>query len=962
MMFELLSGALGLMQKGPRLFEKTLIASAEFNFAGEPFSLDLLRQYLKQAQPGDDTAGVFRRALAGWDNELAGWAAATQPNSAERRVLIYKLLNLDAAWIELCDSKFPFHPLAAPVVIAIEHEPWYTDEVRKVRHFYWSAYSSQLAQGWSEDSIRQLDGSTTSIVERLADPTSDKAYQSKGLVVGYVQSGKTANFTGVVAKAADAGYKLIIILAGTLDVLRSQTQRRVDKDMIGRELLDRDYIADSDWDKFLSHGAKPSDLGAFDWYRLTGPESDYKKLARGVEALQFEAADTTKPLWNKANLFQARTRIAIVKKHSKVLDRLLSDLRLLGRGRIGAPLDQIPTLIIDDESDQASINAQRTAPAGIVQERTATNKAIVDLLRLLPRAQYVGYTATPFANVFVDPNSEEDIFPKDFLVSLPRPEGYMGVSDFYDLDGSDQVEGSRPNLRDYVRPVKGDDETPKNLLEATDSFVLSGAIKLFRESKGAVKFRHHTMLAHSSTRVVDHETLAELVQRTFARAGYDGGKGLKRLELLFGGDFTRVHAERGAGLPFPDSFIELVPFIGECLIRIGNARYAVLILNNENKEQTPDFDKQPIWKILVGGTKLSRGYTVEGLTVSYYRRRAQTADTLMQMGRWFGFRKGYQDLVRLYIGTEEPIDKKGKNKIDLYQAFGAICRDEEMFREELKRYAIVESPRVTPAQIPPLVPSHMLKPTAANKMYNAVLTYRNFGPGLSESTFAPTLDSQIVHNNDCLATLLGDADVRPIDLQAKVKNRTITLPSNVAVLSPASIISFLSAYRWYDPNDAAGTRRGNPMSLQLEFLKQTGANDPGIDNWVLFAPRIKNPRAMTKVGRSNFDVVYRSRQVDAKDRFNTYNDPIHRTFAEYISGQADLPEVNSALANLRKPRRAVLLYYPVTEVEKPARAKPPYTVAFTLLFPKNDIRSRIAFSVRRKDKPNATVVPASAGD
>src|SRR5690606_30572560 len=141
--------------------------------------------------------------------------------------------------------------------------------------------------------------------------------------------------------------------------------------------------------------------------------------------------------------------------------------------------------------------------------------------------------------------------------------------------------------------------------------------------------------------------------------------------------------------------------------RMEESGGAVRILNNENKDQTPDFDRSQVWKILVGGTKLSRGYTVEGLTVSYYRRRAQTADTLMQMGRWFGFRLGYRDLVRLFIGTDEWIDKAGRKRIDLYEAFGAVCRDEEFFREELKRYASMEDPRMTPLQIPPLVPMHM---------------------------------------------------------------------------------------------------------------------------------------------------------------------------------------------------------------------------------------------------------------
>jgi hypothetical protein len=960
MIFEVLNGALGLMQTGPRPLTKTLAASASINFDGEDFDPGSLQCHLGEAPPGDDIASVFRRALAGWDNETdTAWAQGTVRNSVARRQRIYELLRLGQSFVDLCNQKFPFHRLDPPVVIATEHSRWYTDEVRRARSFYWTAYERQLAaQNWSEDSIRQLDESTTSVVERLSDPTAEAAYQSKGLVVGHVQSGKTANFTGVIAKAADAGYKLIIVLAGTMDVLRSQTQRRVDKDMIGRELLDRDYIADADWDRFLSHSAKPSELGSFDWYRLTGPESDYKKLGRGVEALKFEASDPTKPLWHRDNIFLAGTRIAIVKKNSKILERLLSDLRLLSRGRIGSPLDQVPALIIDDESDQASINVNKSPSGGAAQERTATNAAIVDLLRLLPRAQYVGYTATPFANVFVDPNNEEDIFPKDFLISLPRPEFYMGVSDFYDLDGSPSDEATRPNERDFVRSVKGVDTDPRNLERGIDSFVLTGALKLYREaSDDRLKFRHHTMLAHSSARVADHEQLAAVVRRTFARAAYDGGPGIKRLEALLEEDFRRVSRDRESELPFPASFDELAAFVGECLVRIGDPEDAVLILNNENREQTPDFDRQPVWKILVGGTKLSRGYTVEGLTISYYRRRAQTADTLMQMGRWFGFRGSYRDLVRLYIGTEESLDKRGRRKINLYEAFGAICRDEEMFRDELKRYASMDEPRITPLQIPPLVPSHMLKPTATNKMYNARVTYRNFGGRLSESTFAPTEEAEIRHNENALIHLLKGKKIKRQDLSALVKGRQVRLAANTAVLSPAEVLRFLKSYRWFDRNDRTTSRLGNPMAPQIGFLEDTGDRDPAIDDWLLLAPCISDPRAKLAMEGVSFDVVYRSRHTEAPNRFNTYNDPIHRQFAEHIAMQAQLQNANAALDEFRRDRRAVIIFYPITEALKGARVKPPYTSGFTLLFPRNNITSPITFGVVRPDRPKAAVVP-----
>lgn len=958
MLFDVVDGALDFMKKGPRALARALEFSSEVNAdEGEALDTKTLLQYLTKVMPGDDIAGLIRRALAQWDNEASGgWTRDTQRNSYDRRSLIYSLLELSEDWIKLCDTLFPFHPLEEPVVIATEHSPWYSDEVRRARDFYWRAYTKQLSiQGWPEESIRQLDLSTGSIVERLADPSAPAAYQAKGLVVGYVQSGKTANFSGVIARAADAGYKLIIVLAGTLDVLRSQTQRRIDKEMIGQELLQRDYVNDADWDEFLKHGGRPSDLGSFDWYRLTGPESDYKKLARGVEALKFESSNGAKPLWDRENLFRASTRIAVVKKHSVVVQRLLSDLKALSRGRIGAPLDQVPALIIDDESDQASINVNKNAAAGITQERTATNAAIVGLLTLLPRAQYVGYTATPFANVFVDPNNEEDIFPKDFLISLPRPDGYMGVSDFYDLDGSEEDDESRPNERDFVRPVSGDDTDPENLERAIDSFVLSGALKLFRANADpGLKFRHHTMLTHISQKVVDHKALAELVRSTFAKAAYEGGVGLDRLEKLFETDFKRVYAERGEGRPFPSKFSMLGPFLGECLSKIGDARDAVLVLNNETKEQTPDFDKQSVWKILVGGTKLSRGYTVEGLTVSYYRRRAGAADTLMQMGRWFGFRRGYRDLVRLYIGTKEQVGSSQNNTVNLYKSFGAICRDEEMFREELKRYSNLAE-RITPKDIPPLVPSHMLRPTSANKMYNAVVTYRNFGGALSESTLAPTEKVDVVHNNDALKTMIGSGVAAREELRAKIRSKEKKLIANTVLLTPSSVIAFLKSYRWYDANDRA-SRNGNPLHLQIEFLEGKGGS-PEIDDWLLVGPEIDKPPATLPLAGANFHVVYRSRHEEASGRFHTYNDPYHRAFAEFIVNKSvDLKDPNQALRNLKVPRRAAMILYPVTDQKAPKAVKAPFNIGFTLLFPQNAIRSPITFSVRQQAFKDAAVV------
>lgn len=960
MMFDILNGALGSMAARPKPLKRALEFAAD---EAEDFKVEQMFEHLKTCAPTDEALSLLRRRLAQWDNADGDWTDGTTRNSEGRRAVIYSRLDLDTEWIALCEERLPFHPLEEATVIAVKRTPWYTPDVRAARSFYWDAYVRQLeANGWDEDGIKQLDQNTNRIVEKLADPLASAAYQSKGLVVGYVQSGKTANFTGLIAKAADAGYRLIIVMAGVLDVLRSQTQRRIDKELIGRELLQDEYKTDPDYEEFLSHGGRPSELKAFDMYRLTGPDKrDYKSLDYGKEALKFDRKDGSKPFWDPENLHPATARIAIVKKNPAILQKLAADLRSLERDKIGARLDQVPVLIIDDESDQASINTAAPSASGEVIERTETNKAIVGLLKQLPRAQYVGFTATPSANALVDPAATDDIFPKDFLISLPRPTGYMGVADFYDLDlPSDGEVG--PNQRDFIRPVLGEDAKAQNLLKAIDSYILSGALKLYRTSiDPKLKFKHHTMLVHVTQLQANHKDLAKEIQATYAKAGYEAGKGLTRLEKLFENDFRVVHQHRGEDLPFPDEFEKLMPFLAECLQNVGEPLQAVRIVNTEHKAETPDFDRERVWKILVGGAKLSRGYTVEGLTTTYYRRRAGASDTLMQMGRWFGFRKGYRDLVRLFIGTDE-IDggPNSKKRINLYEAFGAIYRDEEMFRADLVRYA--EDPDIIPAAVPPLVPAHMLRPTAANKMRNARITFRNYGGELSESTFAPKEAAAKKANVAALKALVDGAEASHLQATGRHKGAQKSFSGTVFETTPQRMITFLESYVWYD-SKSPDARFGNPLRLQLEFLKGS-AGDPGIDRWLLLSPEISNPQGIFRLGGVDLNVVVRTRQ--SPTRFNTYNDPTHRAFARHLAGPDLLSEPSKALEDLRAPKTGVMILYPIAE-EKGKGERPGVTVGFTLLYPKNGILNAVGFTTYIKGPDYDAVVDAddvakAAGD
>ncbi|MEV0034559.1 Z1 domain-containing protein [Streptomyces sp. NPDC050804] len=863
---------------------------------------------------------LWRKRLTQWDYaENPAWTQ-TESRTDERRAAVLSLLGLSEDTQKLLNSLVPVPKASGPLVISEEFTPWYTPQTQQGRSWYWPAYRRLLSEkNWSETAIAGLDAASDRVVERLADPTSETAYQSKGLVVGYVQSGKTANFTGVIAKAVDAGYRLVIILGGTLNLLRAQTQRRLDMELVGRENILRgaseyesDYADDPAWaqDKFVSHGGLPSALGGFDIVRMTTRDNDYKSLLQGIVALEFEKQEPALSLHDPRNLHRSSARLMVVKKNKSVLAKLVKDLN-----KIKTPLTEIPVLIIDDESDEASINTSNLRKPD--SERTAINEKISELLRLLPRAQYVGYTATPFANVFIDPGDAEDIFPKDFIVSLPRPDGYMGVQDFHDLDSpipEDERTFANSNEKAHVRDIKLSSEDDNAALqEAMDMFVLTAAMKLFREANGlgSRHFQHHTMLIHESVRTADHRDLRMRVNQLWWSAGYTGPSGHARLRTLFETDVAPVSRLRSDGFAVPSSYDDLAPHVGVAAIRIGGDDRPVLVVNGDKDIENgeADFDKRSLWKILIGGQKLARGFTVEGLTVTYYRRRTNNASTLMQMGRWFGFRKGYQDLVRLYLGREETA---GTKDMDLYEAFEAICLDEESFREQLHQYSVLVDgkPQVTPAQMPPLVSQHLpgLKPASTNKMYNTRLVEINSPGKWEEPTAYPSGQSALRDNTELWMPVLESLSPTPITFaynftEASAHHRFNAL---VGELSPDRCLALLRSLRW----DAPG--RFDPHLAYLEEISDSASAK--IEDWIVLAPQHASGNKRVAIGSSSRTFSWFSRQRRRGDVFGAISEPKHRAAALRVAGA--LPHGgNATTERYVAEQRGVISLYPVVEPE-----------------------------------------------
>ncbi|MFF3301337.1 Z1 domain-containing protein [Streptomyces sp. NPDC002908] len=915
-LFNLHGDVLAAMRRGPKSFAKLAFVLSDADEPADTYA-GHFRDRIMGAGPGDELVALWHRTLTAWDlAEQADWSDAPARTDA-RRSDTYDRLGFGADLRKALDQAVPVFKEPGATVISKEFTSWYSRDTAAARSFYWNSYERMLRRkGWSDAAVTGLDEASHAVVERLSDPTRTEAYGARGLVVGYVQSGKTANFTGVTAKAIDAGYRLVIVLGGTLNLLRGQTQRRLDMELVGREnilrgadpsdpdaLIDVDYQDDEDWPaKFVSHGARPSSLGFFDIERLTTRSNDYLGLQSGIRALEFEKQSRTKPLYDPDNLHHAAARVMVVKKNKSVLAKLIKDLK-----KIGPILSEIPALIIDDESDQASVNTtdpKKWEDGKVV--RKAINGQISQLLGLLPRAQYVGYTATPFANVFVDPGDEEDIFPRDFLISLPRPTGYMGVQDFHDLESEGAAEET------HVRGIY--DSTGDRLQEALDAFVLTGALKLYRADQGVAEgpFRHHTMLVHESIRMAEHAALALRINSMWHRSAYTGQEGHARLAALLDKDFRGYADEE---LPTPASYDELKPYVSRARQLINSGGEPVIVVNGDTErdyEQPElDFDRTPhVWKILVGGTKLSRGFTVEGLTVTYYRRTTQQADTLMQMGRWFGFRPGYRDLVRLYIGREEAMGKS--RTVDLYEAFEAICRDEETFRAQLTRYAALVDgkPQVTPAQIPPLVSQHLswLKPAARNKMFNAELVEIRSPGQWVEPTAYPTGAAELRHNTEAWRPVLEALEPTTVTLgySSLAYGRSDSYEAVLGTVDHRTLLGVLCDLKWSAPSQ---------FSPHLESLLSANKMGHTVDDWLVIVPQQMSTRRLEASITGSCSLSLASRTRRRGDLFGAISEPKHRGSALRVAGALKEAGEGPMVESLVRERRGALVLYPLIEKE-----------------------------------------------
>ena len=514
-----------------------------------------------------------------------------------------------------------------------DQDPWLDDWRTKIDWTNWEAYRKYLkTNGFALQTIFSVDKDTDEILNYCGNPQNEESWKIRGLVMGDVQSGKTANYAGLINKATDAGYKFIVVLTGIIEELRSQTQERLDETFVGRNSDSMFNKANSDINIKIGVGVYKEQAIIC----LTSVQKDFlidnKKVLQGIPL-----ESITAPI------------ILVMKKNKSALSNLIEFLKTNTGSNSKLNL---PFLLLDDEADNASVNAKKD------EDPATINRLIRETLSIFNRSSYVAYTATPFANVFINPEDQDvnnpDLFPANFIYSLKQPDNYIGVESLFDEDGvhTDKIQDIEDAEGFFPSNHKKDwnvDGIPKSLENAIDAFLISTAIRDLRYEK----LRHRSMLINVSRFTDVQKKLADKIElhldlrkdyiKEYLKDEFNwkkGGPKLLDLHLVWESLFS------GAEFTWDQVRSKIYESIASIKVITVNQRSDEKLLYRQFKG---DMGRRVI---AVGGLTLSRGLTLEGLAVSYFYRSSKAYDTLLQMGRWFGYREGYDDLFYVWMDPE----------------------------------------------------------------------------------------------------------------------------------------------------------------------------------------------------------------------------------------------------------------------------------------------------------------------
>ena len=584
---------------------------------------------------------------------------------------------------------------------------WYSGPITG-RNRRWTILRDNLVRkGWSEESLQDLDDYSTKIVSRLPPPASLGDTCGRGNVMGYVQSGKTTSFMAVIAKAIDAGYDGVIVLSGMTNNLRDQTFSAIDS--------------------ALEVSTRP-DL----WVSITESSPTSDRIVRQVP-------------WVLAG---QREFIGVFKKNINRLRALKKWLETAAEGRGGAgaiDFTRKSILIIDDEADQAGINTVTAASQFDLEKtpacdqpdaisRTAINQAIVDLFTVLPKEAYVGYSATPFANLLSDPNDYSGIYPRDFVLALPKGEGYFGPSELFGRDPLDENDTGSDGLgiirsipdadRDEVKGLGGPvPELPQSFRNAVYWFLIATATR--RKREGGAGF-WSSMLVNLSAMTKNHFSAKDVISAFLDELKTNkGSRFWDEIEAL-----SKAEIEKSKSWEVSQSY----EYLGEdeVLNEVGQVLEDVkIIVDNFKSDDRLNYDDQePFPVIVVGGNTLSRGLVLQGLISTYFLRTSTGYDVLLQMGRWFGYRRGYEDLQRIWMRRE------------MEQTFRFLALVEEEIRQQIEMLANESTPLETGI----LIRTHP-KLRVTGRVNNARVAEIGYSGSRVDTTLFPRTDADWLDGN-----------------------------------------------------------------------------------------------------------------------------------------------------------------------------------------------------------------------
>ncbi|MGP9759563.1 Z1 domain-containing protein [Corynebacterium sp. AOP12-C2-36] len=636
------------------------------------------------------------------------------------------------------------------------------------RDKYWPPVREAISEDLGPDALEKIDESSNQVIASAGMPTIQDL-KTRGLVVGFVQSGKTTNFLSVIAKAADEGYRLIVVLAGMTNSLREQTQERLEKSL-------------------TSYTQK-------DWTVHTQPGEDFRPNKNGYKLTNDD-----------------ERQLVVIKKNGPRLKKLNKWLDDVARqeGSLTAPI-----LVIDDEADQASVNVMTSTKEK--NRRSAINAQISDLLNRR-RTSYIAYTATPFANILIDPNDEADLYPDNYITVLPRPEGYFGAAQLF---GRDAVIGEDPaeiddKMVDVIRdipahevddvrpPSKGIEswtpELPDSLRDALRWFLLASAARRARGQSD----KHSSMLIHSSPRVLAHQHLADAVEESVNEFSQSLSAPAFKQELEEFWDRENSIQEQNSSYTNV-TFEQVWSRLQEVLDEVQ------FIVDNGQSDQRLDYSNGPQTVIAVGGNTLSRGLTLEGLVCSYFARVSRTYDTLLQMGRWFGFRHGYEDFVRIWMTP------------GLAEWFKDLATVEEDLRRDLGRYSVEGK---TPSEFRAKIRLHpAMQVTSAAKMRNHKKASMSFSGARAQTIVFHEKDEDFLgHNIETTRSFL--AGLR--ETAGPGRRRSVNGSTIYSGLKNDQVLDFINQYRFIE--DVEDTPHGNKWDLLMKYIEKEVENG-GLHSW-----------------------------------------------------------------------------------------------------------------------------------